>query len=61
MYAGLLLSQNAEHDVFDVWVGNEEELIKIAGAFEYTYNCTVIQGTSKLITVCLPEAALPAD
>ncbi|HEY3780129.1 MAG TPA: hypothetical protein VGL56_03520 [Fimbriimonadaceae bacterium] len=59
MYAGLLLNQNAENEVFDVWVGNEEELTRIAGAFESTYNCTVIREHARMITVCCPEAALP--
>jgi hypothetical protein len=61
MYAGLLLNQNAEEDVFDVWVGNEEELKRIAGAFESAYNCTVIRENARFITVCCPEAAVPID
>jgi len=58
VFAGLLLDQNAEHEMFDVWVGNEEELTRLAGVFESIYRCTVIRDTPSIITVCCPAASI---
>lgn len=56
VFAGLLLDQNAENDVFEVWVGDEEELARLANVFERVYRCGVIRDTPKQITVCCPQA-----
>jgi hypothetical protein len=61
LYAGLLLDQNREEDVFDVWVGNEAELKLLAFVFEQRYNCAVIPGQDGFITVCLPFSDAPPN
>ena len=61
LYAGLLLDQNQEEDVFDVWVGNEAEQKLLAFVFEQQYNCAVILGQGGYMTVCLPISEGPAN
>lgn len=56
LYSRILLDQNEEEDVFDVWVANKEELESLAGAFESIHRCTVIRDCSGFITVCLPNS-----
>ena len=60
LFAGLLLDQNCEHDVFEVWVGSERELRSLAHVLEDQYKCTVIRENPSRITVCCPAADNPA-
>lgn len=60
LFAGLLLDQNCENDVFDVWVGNERELESLAIAFEHEFKCTVIRHPT-VLTVCCPAADYPSN
>jgi len=60
LYSRILLDQNEEEDVFDVWVANDEELESLAGAFERIHRCTVIRDRAGFITVCQPQADMAA-
>jgi len=60
LFAGILLDQNAERDVFEVWVGNESEQESLALAFEQVYKCTVMRHPG-VLTVCLPAVDYPSN
>lgn len=59
LFARLLLDQNQEWDVFDVWIGNAQELESIASVFESQFNCTVIRQGTATMKVCCPP--IPAE
>jgi putative heme iron utilization protein len=61
LYAHILLTQNEDEDMFDVYVSNEEELESIAKAIERAHMCTVIRDGGGYITVCLPGADVPVN
>ena len=61
LYARLLLDQNQEEDVFDVWVGNEDECVKLAGVFEQRFKCTVYRDKAGSLTVCCPDVTFGND
>ena len=60
LFAGILLDQNCERDVFEVWVGNQHELEGLAHAFEDMYKCTVLRHPG-ILTVCCPTADCPSN